>query len=111
MKQVAPDVQEGFDKIFPDHKGHMLEKVEIMTGLSCPFVCSCGKILRVTIQMQILRPGCDAFFNYFRGLLEERTTEFNALSEAAGKLGYALVSFDYLMKMYKKLNLKEGESI
>lgn len=111
MKQVAPDIQESFDSLFPKHKGHMLEKAVVITELSAPFECSCGETLRVTVGTQMFRPEGKPFSDYLMACQKELTEEYNRLSSEASKLGYMLINPDSLLKLIERANLKEGEQI
>jgi hypothetical protein len=107
--KVAPDVQAGFDLLFPEHTGHMLARPLPYIDLSARFTCSCGETLRVTI-LQSLCDNSNAFLVYLRGALEEWQDNFNRLNKEAMELGYMLVESKSLLRLIEKAGIKEGES-
>ena len=110
LKKTIDQIQESFDRLFPEHKGHRLEKTVTITELSAPFICSCGETLRLTIRMS-MREEARPFYEYLMACQQKRIEEFNAVNNAAAKIGYMLVKGDVLARLIERANLKEGELI
>jgi hypothetical protein len=109
-KVVVPDVQSGFDLLFPEHQGHMVDKVVAVRDLSLPFRCSCGEELKVTLVNTMCNQN-NAFLGYLKALSDDWSIEYNVIRDAAYKLGYCLLPWTFLEKLIKDGNIKEGESL